>query len=186
MDYRVIGIVILPLLFALLVLLLLAWFVQRASKALAQVRQRAGFHRDATELASKIDATLQQLAGRVDQVRRQQVAPAEVHDELRQGLDTMATYLERARAIKAPAELAGTRSLIAQDIQRGARALEMVLHGVRLWSTVQGRRSELEAQMSIKRGYLNLLHARDDIAEHLDDLAKARDTRQGKWRTSRI
>jgi hypothetical protein len=186
MDYRVIAAVILPLLFALLVLLLVALFVQRASKALAQVRQRAGFHREATELASKIDATLQQLAGRVDAVRRGQVAPAEVHDELRHGLDTMANYLEQARAIRATGEFAETRSLIAQDIQRGARALEMILHGVRLWSTVQGRRSELEAQMAIKRGYLNLLHARDDVAEHLDDLAKARDTRQAKWRTSRI
>ena len=56
MDYRVIALVILPLLFALLVLLLVAWFVQRASKALAQVRQHAGFHRDATELASRTPA----------------------------------------------------------------------------------------------------------------------------------
>jgi hypothetical protein len=185
-DYRLIIIVVLPLLFALLVLLLLALFVQRGSKALAQVRQRAGFHRDATELASKIDATLEQLAGRVDAVRRQHVPPGEIHEELRQGVDVMATYLEQARAIRATGEFAETRSVIAQDIQRGARALEMVLYGVRLWSSGQGRKTELEAQTAIKRGYLNLLHARDDIAEHLEDLAEARDTSEGRWRTSRI
>jgi hypothetical protein len=186
MDYRAIALIILPLLFAFLVVLLLALFVQRGGKALAQVRQRAGFHRDATALASKIDATLEQLAGRVDAVRRQHVPPGEIHDELRQGVDIMATYLEQARAIRATEEFAETRSLIAQDIQRGARALEMVLYGVRLWSSGQGRKTELEAQTAIKRGYLSLLHARDDIAEHLQELAEARDTRRGRWRTSRI
>jgi hypothetical protein len=186
MDYRLILIVVLPLLFALLVMLFLALFVQRASKALAVVRQRAGFNRDAMELASKIDATLEQLAARVDAVRRQHVPPGEIHEELRQGVDIMATYLEEARAIRATGEFAETRNLIAQDIQRGARALEMVLYGVRLWSSGSGRKAELEAQTAIKRGYLNLLHVRDDVAEHLADLAEARDTSRGKWRTSRI
>ena len=178
--------VVLPLVFAILLVMLLVLFVQRGSRALAYTRALAGFQRDAADLAARIDATLEPLVSRVDGVRRQQTPATEIYEELRAGLDAMASYLEEARAIRAPDELAETRSMIAQDIQRGARALEMVMHGVRLWRSGHGRQAELEAQTAIKRGYLNLLHARDAAAEHLADLAEAREAGATKWRTSRI
>jgi hypothetical protein len=177
---------LIPLVLAAILFISLGLFVQRASKALAQTRAVAGFQRDASELATRIDGTLEQLVTRVDAVRRQQVAPGEIQAELRSGLDAMAGYLEEARKIRTPDELAETRNLIAQDIQRGARALEMVVHGVRLWTGGYGRQSEMEAQTAIKRGYLNLLHARETVGEHLTDLAEARAAGDRKWRTSRI
>lgn len=175
-----------PLFLAAILFILLGLFVQRASKALAQTRAVAGFQRDASELATRIDGTLEQLATRVDAVRRGQLPPGEIQAELRAGLDAMAGYLEEARKIRTPDELSETRNLIAQDIQRGARSLEMVLHGVRMWGGGYGRQAELEAQTSIKRGYLNLLHARETVGEHLSDLAEARAAGESKWRTSRI
>ena len=179
--------IVLPLLLAALLLVLLSWFVHRGAQALAQTREIAGFQRDAADLSARIDGTLGQLTARVDGVRRQQIPPAEIQEELKQALDSLATYLDEARAINAPAGLTETRNLIAQDIQRAARAVEMVSYGVRLWTgSVGGRRAELEAQTSIKRGYLNLLHARDSVAEHTSDVAAARDAAERKWRTSRV
>ena len=42
----------------------------------------------------------------------------------------------------------------------------MVEHGAKILAQVRRRGRELEAQTSIKRGYLNLLHAREAIVRH--------------------
>ena len=42
----------------------------------------------------------------------------------------------------------------------------MVDHGAKILVTARPRGRELEAQTSIKRGYLNLVHARDAIGRH--------------------
>ncbi len=178
--------VVLPLLLAALLLALLVVFAQRASRALARTREVAGFQREAAELAVRIDASLAALVPRIDAVRRHQLQPQEVEAELDEGLDSLGLYLEEARAIRTPPELSETRDFIAHEIERAVRALEMIRHGVRLAAAGRGRRGELEAQTSIKRGFLGLLHAREAVAEHGADLAAARDAAARKWRTSRI
>ncbi len=178
--------VVLPLVLAGLLLALLALFAQRASRALARTREVAGFQRDAAELAVRIDRTLGALVPRIEAIRRHQLEAQEVEGELDESLHALALYLEEARAIPTPVELSETREIIAQEIERAARALETIRHGVRLAAASRGRRSELEAQTSIKRGFLGLLHSRDAVAEHSADLAAARDAAARKWRTSRI
>jgi len=42
----------------------------------------------------------------------------------------------------------------------------MVEHGATILASVRRGQRELEAQTSIKRGYLNLMHAREAIARH--------------------
>ena len=42
----------------------------------------------------------------------------------------------------------------------------MVEHGATILASVRRGQRELEAQTSIKRGYLNLIHAREAIARH--------------------
>jgi hypothetical protein len=51
------------------------------------------------------------------------------------------------------------------ELERAGRALELVNHGCLLYET--GRRLErgTEADTAVKRGYLNLIHARESIAE---------------------
>ena len=52
------------------------------------------------------------------------------------------------------------------ELERAERALAMVDHGATILAQVRRRGRELEAQTSIKRGYLNLIHAREAIARH--------------------
>ena len=52
----------------------------------------------------------------------------------------------------------------------------MVDHGAKILAQVRRRGRELEAQTSIKRGYLNLVHAREAIVRHA---AAAEDARRG-------
>ena len=178
--------VILPLVLAALVVFLLAVFVRRASRALGRTREVAGFQREASDLARRLDATLAGLGERVDAVRRHQLPPEEVEAEVNRGLESLQAYLDQAHAIRTLPELAENQRLIAEDIERGARALEMVAYGCRIAASNAGRRGELEAQTAIKRGYLNLMHARDSVNEHLEDLSQARESGAQKWRTSRI
>jgi hypothetical protein len=42
----------------------------------------------------------------------------------------------------------------------------MVEHGTTIMATVRRGPRELEAQTAIKRGYLNLIHAREAFARH--------------------
>jgi hypothetical protein len=178
--------IVLPLLLLAALVILLLLFLQRAGRALAQVRQMEGYQREAADLAARMDDSLRGLIERVDAVRRHEVDPGEVLDEVEAAIGQMETFLQEARAIKAPPELAAGQELIAADLNRGLRALEMIRHGTLMTTTHLGRAGELEAQTSVKRGYLNLLHARDAVLEHTTDLAEARDATANKWRTSRI
>ena len=53
-----------------------------------------------------------------------------------------------------------------QGLERAARALAMVEHGATILAQVRRRGRELEAQTSLKRGYLNLLHAKEALDRH--------------------
>jgi hypothetical protein len=53
---------------------------------------------------------------------------------------------------------------LVEELERAERALAMVEHGAAILAQVRRRGRELEAQTAIKRGYLNLLHAREAIA----------------------
>ena len=50
------------------------------------------------------------------------------------------------------------------ELERAARALEMVEHGRSIQASARSGGREIEAQTAIKRGYLNILHAREAIA----------------------
>ena len=59
----------------------------------------------------------------------------------------------------------------------------MVEHGAAILAQVRRGGRELEAQTSIKRGYLNLIHAREAIARHAaraEDLTRSIDAAVGR------
>ena len=80
--------------------------------------------------------------------------------------DAVARYTDEARALKGPAVAAGIRDALVEDLERAERALGMVGHGAEILAQIRRRGRELEAQTSIKRGYLNLIHAREAIVRH--------------------
>ena len=56
---------------------------------------------------------------------------------------------------------------LVPELERAGRALAMVEHGATILAQVRRRGRELEAQTSLKRGYLNLLHAKEAIDTHV-------------------
>ncbi len=83
-----------------------------------------------------------------------------------------------------PAALAQTATRIAEELDRAGRAVETVRHGCVLLGVESGRPRELEGETSIKRGYLNLLHAREALASLAEGLRQGR-AEAGGWYSHR-
>jgi len=179
--------VILPLLLAALVVLVLALFLRRANRALVRTRELEQYREQMAAVARFVDAILGPLTDRVDAVRRNQVPAVEIQDELEAASDLLGDALRDASAVAPPPGLPPAADLVDQ-IERGIRALDTIRYGCSLVTEAAGRRGkELEAQTSIKRGYLNLLHAREAVAEEAGRAraAAAEIAPRRRWRTSR-
>ncbi|MGH2468311.1 MAG: hypothetical protein ACRDGL_11395 [Candidatus Limnocylindrales bacterium] len=176
--------IILPLLLVALLAYAFLAFARRARAALVLARQAAGFRAAAAGLGGGVDGLLGHIAKRTDAVRRGTVPPGELTDELRAAVASLDDASAAARELAAPLGAGRLRQDLAEDIARGSRAAEMILHGCILAAEGRGRASELEAQTNVKRGYLNLLHARESLAGHLADAARTAPDRPAIRRAS--
>lgn len=77
--------------------------------------------------------------------------------------DTLERFTEEARSLKGPRRTRPIRDEFVADLQRASRAVAMVDHGAKMLASARRGNREIEAQTSIKRGYLNLIHAREAI-----------------------
>ncbi len=140
--------------------------LRRAGRIVARSREIEGFRSSVRDLATRIDQSLEGAAKRIDSVRRGQLGADTIGPTIEAATDAVARYAEEARALKGPPSAAPIRDALVEDLERAERALAMVDHGAKILVTARPRGRELEAQTSIKRGYLNLVHARDAIGRH--------------------
>lgn len=160
-------------LIALIAFLAVAAFVivgvRRAGGVLARTREAETFRGDVADLARRVEVSLAAVSDRVDGVRRGAADAETIGPNLAAALDAVERYGAEARALNGPREAGAARSGLIDEIDRAGRALAMVEHGVVV--RARGRRLEAgaEAETAIKRGYLNLLHAREAIARHAGD-----------------
>lgn len=178
--------IVIPLVLAALVALAIVLFVRRASGALTKTRQVERFQSESAALGMRLDLLLEGTISRVDAVRRHELPPADAVPDLESAIEALDAALGDAEALRAPDGFAPSRHAIVFEIRHAQRALDMVLHGCDVITGPRARSRYPESQISIKRGYLNLLHAREALARHTADLAAARDATQSAWRTSRI
>jgi hypothetical protein len=144
----------------------IAIVVRRATHLLAETRDIEQFRRTVADLAARIETSLDGVAVRVDGVRRHALAAAEVVANIEAAADAVERYAQEAQSLHGPDGAIEIREAIVLELGHAARALEMVDHGCAILAaaTIGGR--ELEAQTAIKRGYLNILHAREALARH--------------------
>jgi hypothetical protein len=146
---------------------------RRADRIVARTREVGEFREAVGDLVSRIDVSLEGATGQIDAVRHHVLPPAALADTLTAATDAVERYLVEARALTPPPRAFAIRVAIVNDLERAARALAMVEHGATLLVSVRRGNRELEGQTSMKRGYLNLLHAREALARHAalaDDL----------------
>ena len=139
---------------------------RRTGSVLQRTRVAEGFRGDVAELARRAEQSLGDVSVLIDALRRHAAEPGAVRPSLEAARDAVERYAEEARNLGGPRATATHRQAMVGELERAGRALELVDHGCDL--ALAGRRLEAgpEAETSIKRGYLNLIHARESIAEH--------------------
>jgi hypothetical protein len=140
-----------------------AFVLHRAARVMADTREIDAFRGRITDLVARIDRSLTEVAERIDGVRRHQVDPGEIRENLDAAEEAVARYAEEGEALRPPAGLDGLRVAVVDELSRAGRALEMVRHGCEALATGVAGPRQVEGQTSVKRGYLNILHARDAL-----------------------
>ncbi len=158
--------VLLPLAAFLALAIGFAIVLQRAGRIVARTREIDQFRTVVRDLAARVDGSLEGAAGRIDAVRRGQLAADAIGPTLVAATDAVTRYAEEARAVSAPAAAAHIREELIRDLERAERALAMVEHGTKILAQARRRGREVEAQTAVKRGYLNLVHAREAVVRH--------------------
>ena len=142
-------------------------FLRRAGQLLADSREREAFRRSVADLVTRACQSLDGVGARIDGVRRRTIEADEIGDNLAAASDAVQRYADEARALRVSGPRAEVRAAMVADLERAERALQMVEHGCAILAAANRRGSrELEAQTSIKRGYLNILHAREAMIRH--------------------
>ena len=149
---------------------------RRTDRIVARTREVEGFRVTVHDLAGRIEVSLAGATERIDKVRHSELPPAALADTLTAATDAVERYVDEARELKPPTQGRPIRTSSSPIWSGRRRALSMVEHGTTILVNVRRGNRELEGQTSLKRGYLNLLHARDAIARHAavaEDLAAA-------------
>lgn len=147
----------------------LAVVLRGTGKIVARTRELEVFRGSVKDLAARVDASLGGAAGQIDAVRRRQVDPDLIGETVVAAIDAVQRYTDEAKALRGPRQTNRIRSDLVSELERAQRALEMVEHGTTIMVTVRRGPRELEAQTAIKRGYLNLIHAREAFARRALD-----------------
>ena len=158
--------VLLPILAFVIIAAALVMVMRGTGRIVARTREVERFKQQVRDLAARADTSLGGAVTEIDAVRRKQVGPESIADTVAAATDAVERYAEEARGLRGPSSARPIRDGVVASLERAHRALEMVEHGRSILAAARRGSRELEAQTSIKRGYLNLLHAREALAHH--------------------
>ena len=170
-DVVGVAAIVLPLIAFFSLATAFAVILRRAGRLLAATRDVERFRRQAGDLTERIETSLGEISVRVDALRRGQLDATVIGDDLTASIDAVGRYTVEAKALQPPADAIRMRIGLVAELERAERALAMIEHGCAITINARAGARELEAQTAIKRGYLNVLHAREAIHRHLVEVA---------------
>jgi hypothetical protein len=158
----------------LMLLVIVAVIVLRRMSALvARTRDLERYQRAVASLDARSAAAVDPLVRELDEARRGSANPQALRDAVTAVQAQVAELAAEARSMPTPAPLVTTTVSLVAELERAARAADMAEHGMNAL-TMGTRGRDLEAQTSLKRGALNLRHAREAIARLARDVAALR------------
>ena len=164
--------VLLPLIvfFALAVCVcLLLWRVLVVG---AELRRNAGHGRAALDIARRVDASLAELAGKVDELRRRKAPPESSGESLHDAAEALRGCAREAEQVDKHVFRPDASPTLVSEIGRAQRAVDLIEHG-RTMMLDPKEEGHAEGETSVKRGYLNLLHAREAVNTRAREIADA-------------
>jgi hypothetical protein len=138
-----------------------AW---RIARWWVRTRRVLAYRAAIADVTGRAEALLGPIADRADLVRRGSLDPTEILPELARGISTSERLAVETRRLRGPAGSHAVIATIADELERAGRAMAGMEYGCRLTVDPDHRGYDPDAQTAIKRGYLNLAHARESIA----------------------
>ena len=135
-----------------------------STRIAARTREINQFRAGLKDIAARADRILETATGRIDDVRHQLAGAEVIAPTVTDASEALERFGHEARALRGPRRARAIRDGLVAEIERAGRALSMVEHGANVLAASRRGSRDLEAQTSIKRGYLNLIHAREAIA----------------------
>ncbi len=137
--------------------------VRRMSALSSRTRELERFQQAVDAIDLRFAAVIDPVARGLDEARRGTPDMSALVASVASLHVTLDGLLVESRALAVPVGLEPLALAMAVELERADRAADLVEHGLGVLSA--GRRGrELEAQTSLKRGALNLRHARDAYA----------------------
>jgi len=165
--------VLLPLAVAFALGVPIALVLWRVFVVGGDLRRDAQLGRMALDIVHRSDLSLDELSLAVDDLRRRKADPEATEASLRACAEALRRYAREAALVDKVVS-AGEGGGLKAEIERAQRAVELIEHGRQLM--LDGRVDGVaEGETSVKRGYLNLLHARDAIRAKGAAIAAASD-----------
>ena len=156
-------------------------FFRRASRIVADSREALQFRASAAALFGRLEETLGPVSTRIDDVRHPRVQAEAIDVDLATASAALDGYADDARALTGPRGASAIRDELLAEIERLQRAIQMVEHGCSILGAARSEFREPEAQTSIKRGYLNIQHAREAIGRLAVRAATTGEVRQVRF-----
>jgi hypothetical protein len=172
---------LIPVVAFLLVAAALVLILRRAGRLVAQTREADAFRNNVADLARRVDASTSVIIEAVDGVRRRRGSAETIGDQLAAALDAVRRYSGEARQLRPPPYGINQHARLVGELERAERALEMVEHGCSILTAARIGGRELEAQTAIKRGYLNVLHAREAVLQVATEVSAYRPQAGMSW-----
>jgi hypothetical protein len=147
--------------------------LRRMSVLVGRTRDLERFQQGSRAVDGRLASTIEPLVSRLDEIRRRAGDPQALAEQLEPAQATLRLLADDARRLRPPAPLRSLAAAVVEEVERAGRAADMVEHG--LDALVAGRSGrELEAQTSLKRGALNLRHAREASARLVAEIERVR------------
>ncbi len=160
---------------ALLVALFVLFVViaRRMSALIERTHNLERIQRSVESIDRRLGAAADPLVARLDGIRRHSGDPEGLARDLGPAEAMLRELAVETRALQVPALLGRQRAVMVHEAERAVRAVELVAHGMD--ALLAARRGyEAEAQTSLKRGALNLRHAREAFGQVAREIAALR------------
>ena len=158
----------------------LLWMLWRVVVAGGRARRETASGAAAAEIARRTEALLADLLLVVDEMRRRKLSPGDAEPSMAAARGTLQRYGQEATALSRGGAWATTAAALVEDIERAERAIDLVAHGRELLADLSGH-DWGEGETSVKRGYLNLVHAREAIRQRREMIVLAGQAGRSGW-----
>jgi hypothetical protein len=156
------------------------WLLWRVVVAGGRARRETASGIEAAEVARRSEQLLGDLLVVVDEMRRRKLAPQEAGPKMAAAQDVLWRHLQEAQALSRSGPWATMAAALAADLERAQRAIDLVEHGGELLADLSGV-DWGEGETSVKRGYLNLVHAREAIRERRETIVQVSQAGRSRW-----